>query len=814
MQVLAKNKTRKMQRHPRPSGQRKTKAIAGSKKEKKTHKKRTQEINKMDPIQSSPTEPPRTYKAPFPTVNKFNGELKQPGPQPKIITLGTSEETEPSLDYSTPCNLQTSTDLDVPQGSTVPLHLPSIRCETTVLSCPRSSLKNTNSTTPRAPTTSVSTGPGSPRHLSTLVQMLELKRENISLSRKFTNQKEVLITQQTRCWELEEELRNYMRVSIKEECEAGMKWRERIISELETSLRLWVEESESLDLAVGHVSARIVPYGSFRLGVVDKQSDLDLLAVLPQQITREEFFTDFCAGLGKGEVVKELRVLSTAFVPVVKFKYRGMEVDLTAVCLANFKSVPTDPLFLSQFPTEELDPRCLRSLNGYRATVAMEHMVPNVKRFRLLLRLVKAWAKRRGLYGNMVGFLGGASWAILVAKVCQLEVDSSGPIAHLVFLFFDEMLRWPWPKPVALMSIIPFSGGWDPAINTWDRDHVMPILTPSNPQINSAINMDSATLVLIKQNLEEGRDACRAVFEGTKTWHELLLPSSFPTEFAFYLEVTAWAQTEVPRWFGAVESRLRWLCQMLRNCPAISQVRIWPTPFPTFKKLGGFRRQDWYIGLCFQREGEENLDTLRGPLHIFKDTCEDSARQFLATQSTMFDLTWRLVEQQQLPSEVVQSVLEDNTCANVKMATSLDHLNISHVPTESPRGRFHYYYPNTAHWLSQSFSEPPMASSTPPQSPIGRCRSVSLNIPMDKSTSQPDSFSFPPCTNLSRRPLIKIPPPSFCDTSVPPPSPSLIDFPYDVAFQAGKSRLGSYLGEEDSIGWLEPSSPMRCWQVV
>ena len=67
----------------------------------------------------------------------------------------------------------------------------------------------------------------------------------------------------------------------------------------------------------------------------------------------------------------------------------------------------------------------------------MEEVVPDVKRFRLLLRLVKAWAKRRGLYGNMVGFLGGASWAILVAKVCQLEVDSSRPIANLVFCFFD-----------------------------------------------------------------------------------------------------------------------------------------------------------------------------------------------------------------------------------------------------------------------------------------------------------------------------------------------------------------------------------------
>ena len=70
----------------------------------------------------------------------------------------------------------------------------------------------------------------------------------------------------------------------------------------------------------------------------------------------------------------------------------------------------------------------------------MEKVVPDVKRFKLLLRMVKAWAKRKGLYGNMVGFLGGASWAILVAKVCQLEVDTSWPIGHLVLLFFDVSL--------------------------------------------------------------------------------------------------------------------------------------------------------------------------------------------------------------------------------------------------------------------------------------------------------------------------------------------------------------------------------------
>ena len=330
------------------------------------------------------------------------------------------------------------------------------------------------------------------------------------------------------------------------------------------------------------------------------------------------------------------------------------------------------------------------------------------------------------------------------------------------------MLRWPWPTPLALVS--PSSSGWDPN-NPCDRDHVMPIITPCVPQINSAVNIDSATLLMIKESLEDGRDACRAVLDGIKTWDQLLLPSKFFTEYAHYLEVTAWAQSDVMTWFGAVESRLRRLCQMLRNCPAISQVRIWPTPFPTLKILRGFRRQDWYIGLRFQNSGEETLETLRGPLHIFKDTCDDSARQILPTWSTAFDLTWRLLEKRQLPSEVVP-----------------DH---DHDPRVE--GRFKYYYPNSAHWLSQCDRELPIASSTPPLSPVGRCRSLSINIPMEKnSVAQLESFSFPSATNLPRRPPcisfpIKVPPPSLCDTSVPPPNQSL-ESSYNVTPNTIKSR--------------------------
>ena len=251
MQVLVNGKTHKMQRHPCPSGHRKNKA--GSQKERKVLNKKAKEINQAASIQSFPTDSPRTSKAPH--VRNYNRAPKHPMPQPRIVTLEGSEDSEPSLDYSTPCILPTSADVEASQkctDDTEPPSLPSISCE---------------ATDPCA--TSMSTGSDSPRLLAALVEMLELKMENISLTGKSRNQREVLNYQQRRRWDLEEELHNYLRVSIKQECEGGMKWRGRIISELESSLRLWVEESESLVLAAGQVSARIVPYGSFRLGVVD-----------------------------------------------------------------------------------------------------------------------------------------------------------------------------------------------------------------------------------------------------------------------------------------------------------------------------------------------------------------------------------------------------------------------------------------------------------------------------------------------------------------------------------------------------------------
>ena len=96
----------------------------------------------------------------------------------------------------------------------------------------------------------------------------------------------------------------------------------------------------------------------------------------------------------------ELRQLPEPYVPVIKMKYRGLEVDLTMARVVGNNTVPENETFLLKDDmTKDMDPKCVRSLNGYRATCEILYLVPNAERFRLTLRVVKLWAKKQGLYG-------------------------------------------------------------------------------------------------------------------------------------------------------------------------------------------------------------------------------------------------------------------------------------------------------------------------------------------------------------------------------------------------------------------------------
>lgn len=45
----------------------------------------------------------------------------------------------------------------------------------------------------------------------------------------------------------------------------------------------------------------------------------------------------------------------------------------------------------------------------------------------------------RGIYSNMLGFLGGVSWAMLVARTCQLYPNAAAStLVHKFFLVFSK----------------------------------------------------------------------------------------------------------------------------------------------------------------------------------------------------------------------------------------------------------------------------------------------------------------------------------------------------------------------------------------
>jgi len=62
-----------------------------------------------------------------------------------------------------------------------------------------------------------------------------------------------------------------------------------------------------------------------------------------------------------------------------------------------------------------LDEPNVRSLYGVSVAQYILKLIPSPNNYQLVLKAVKVWATNSGLYSNVLGFLGGINWAILVA---------------------------------------------------------------------------------------------------------------------------------------------------------------------------------------------------------------------------------------------------------------------------------------------------------------------------------------------------------------------------------------------------------------
>ncbi|KAJ4901352.1 Nuclear poly(A) polymerase 1 [Raphanus sativus] len=258
--------------------------------------------------------------------------------------------------------------------------------------------------------------------------------------------------------------------------------------------------------------------------------------------------------------VTELHSVPDAYVPLMGFKLNGVSLDLLYAQLPLW-TIPEDLDLSDDYVLQNADEQTVRSLNGCRVTDQIFRLVPNIQSFRTTLRCIRFWAKKRGVYSNVSGFLGGINWALLVARICQLYPNALPSM--LVSRFFRVYTQWRWPNPILLCSIDEGSSlglqVWDPRRNPKDCLHKMPIITPAYPCMNSSYNVSASTLRIMTGEFQRGKDICEA--NEADQWETLFEPFAFFEAYKNYLQINISASNvdDLKKWRGWVESRFRQL---------------------------------------------------------------------------------------------------------------------------------------------------------------------------------------------------------------------------------------------------------------
>eukprot|EP00850_Spirogloea_muscicola_P001844 SM000007S20804 [mRNA] locus=s7:337211:341468:+ [translate_table: standard] len=370
--------------------------------------------------------------------------------------------------------------------------------------------------------------------------------------------------------------------------------REEVLGRLDQIVKVWVKQiSEGKgfnEQLVAEANAKIFTFGSYRLGVHGPGADIDTLCVGPRHASREEdFFGELSRMLSEIPEVTELHPVPDAHVPVLKFKFKDISIDLLYARLALWV-IPEDLDLSGEEILHNVDEQSVRSLNGCRVTDQILRLVPSIENFRVTLRCMKYWAKKRGVYSNVTGFLGGVNWALLVGRVCQLYPNASPSM--LLLRFFRVFTEWRWPLPVMLCSIEEGSLGltvWNARVNPRDRSHLMPIITPAYPSMNSSYNVSESTLRIMKEEFARGKEICERLEVTGEPWGKLFEMYPFFETYKNYLQIDIMAADEddARNWKGWVESRLRQLTLRIeKHTYGMLQCHPYPSEFTDSAYLG------------------------------------------------------------------------------------------------------------------------------------------------------------------------------------------------------------------------------------
>lgn len=456
---------------------------------------------------------------------------------------------------------------------------------------------------------------------------------------------------------------NYIDKAYPQESVESRKAREKVLAKVDKLIKELVKRctvaSGVSEAQANEGGGNIFISGSYRLGVHTEGTDIDIICCLPKQVTKDEFFGNFLDNLSARADVSEVTPITEAVVPMIGLKIDGIDIDLLYSCLPFAQVNLKEKDILDDNILRGVDDQTAKCLNGPRVTNMLYKLVPNFHEFAVCLRCLRLWGKKRGIYSNKMGYLGGVNFAILGAFICQLYPKA--PAATLLKNFFRLMLDWKWPNPIRLCP--KYEPGlnmeqWDPTIDRRQLRDLMPILTPAYPIMNSTYSTNQRTMEVMMMEFQRGKDICEKTIKdimlrklkADKTqsstgsggaantdlklsydevadgFSELFTPFDFFAHFSTYIMVliTANSEDDLLKWEGFVESRVRQLVVRLANLP-FSAVRPHPKVLHDDKnnaaasKEGGQLVSAAFIGVEADPNRAKGKVDLVWPIQQFKD---------------------------------------------------------------------------------------------------------------------------------------------------------------------------------------------------
>ena len=330
---------------------------------------------------------------------------------------------------------------------------------------------------------------------------------------------------------------------------------------------------------------KLLPYGSYSQGTSQNVDDVDVQLCCPDWIDIEiDFFGTFVSLISENSNFTSVIPIKKTIAPIIKLEYGKLNMD-QAFCSASFDLSIVDSEFEKTLNDNRLllqiEEKSIRAYNAWRNghlilnsiketinertsnfqnnynmfndkipdinegtlndNTAQNFItnIPNLEpeerlnNFRIAVKVLKLWAMRRGIYSNILGYLGGMSLAIQAAKISQM-FPNYGPTKQIERFFFIYQF-FPWndtPQRIVkectnldLMECLKSSKGYfkrDDINNSLSNKKTQNIITPAFPEMNCAYSITDSQEKIVTKNIIEAFKIVRLIQENEIQWYHIL----------------------------------------------------------------------------------------------------------------------------------------------------------------------------------------------------------------------------------------------------------------------------------------------------